>query len=63
MVTMYSCIGSSVRWASMTGPASSPSTGTGRPGNGPVGELHEEKVSWSRRTAISSSWPVTTAML
>ena len=62
IVTMNSCIGSSVGAASMTGSASSPSTSTGRPGNGPVGELHDEYVAWSRSTSDSSSCPVTTAM-
>ena len=32
-----------------------PSSGTGKPGNGPVTELHEEKVSVSVYTAQASS--------
>ena len=36
-----------------------PSSGTGKPGNGPVTELHEEKVSVSAYTAKASSYPVT----
>ena len=43
----------------MIAPTSSPSSGTGNPGNGPVGELHDEKESVSLYTAIASSYPVT----
>ena len=48
MVTMCSFIGSWSRWLSMMAPTSSPSSGTGKVANGPMTELHEEKVSVSR---------------
>ena len=43
----------------MSALTSSPSSATGKPGNGPVGELHDENVSVSLYTAIASSYPVT----
>ena len=43
----------------MSALTSSPVRGTGNPGNGPVGELHDENVSVSLYTAIASSYPVT----
>jgi hypothetical protein len=38
---------------------SRPSRGTGKPGNGPVTEVHEDHVSASFKTAQASSQPVT----
>ena len=32
-----------------------PSSGTGKPGNGPVTEVHDENVAVSLNTAIASS--------
>ncbi len=46
-VSSWSLIGSSSRCCSMSALTSSPSSGTGNPGNGPVGELHDENVSVS----------------
>ena len=43
----------------MSSLTSSPSSGTGNPGNGPVTELHDENVAVSWYTAIASSYPVT----
>ena len=54
-VGSWSLIGSSSRWASMSAVMSSPTSGTGNPGNGPVTELHDENVAVSWRTAIASS--------
>ncbi len=48
MVTMCSFMGSWSRWLSMIAPTSSPSSGTGKAANGPITELHDEKVSVSR---------------
>ena len=48
IVTMCSFIGSWSRWPSMMAPTSSPSSGTGNVTNGPMTELHDEKVSTSR---------------
>ena len=48
MVTMCSFIGSWSRCWSMIAPTSSPSSGTGKVANGPMTELHEEKVAVSR---------------
>ena len=47
-VVTWSLNGSSSRCSSMRSPTSSPSSGTGNPGNGPVTELHDEyvAVSW-----------------
>ena len=38
---------------------SSPTSGTGNPGNGPLTEVHDEKVAVSLYTSIASSYPVT----
>ena len=57
-VGSWSCIGSLSRCSSISAPMS-PTSGTGKPGNGPVTELHDEKVSVSWNTAIASSYPVT----
>ena len=46
-VGSWSLIGSSSRCASMSALTSSPSSGTGNPGNGPVTELHDENVAVS----------------
>ena len=54
-VRIWSLIGSSSRCCSMSSLTSSPSSGTGKPGNGPVGELHDENESVSLYTAIASS--------
>ena len=43
-VSSWSLIGSASRCCSMSALTSSPSSGTGKPGNGPVGELHDENV-------------------
>ena len=44
MVMIWSLIGSSSRCCSITALTSSPTSGTGKPGKGPVTELHDEKV-------------------
>ena len=60
MVVSWSLNGSSSRcWSISSLTSSRPSSGTGNPGNGPVTELHEEKVSVSVYTAHASSYPVT----
>ena len=46
-VSSWSLIGSAPRCCSISALTSSPSSSTGNPGNGPVGELHDEKVSVS----------------
>ena len=47
-VSSWSLIGSWSRCCSISAATSSaPSSGTGKPGNGPVGELHDENVSVS----------------
>ena len=43
----WSLIGSWSRYCSMRGLTSSPSRGTGKPGKGPVTELHDEKTAGS----------------
>ena len=55
----WSLIGSWSRCSSMTAVTSSPSSGTGKPGNGPLTELQDENRSVSWYTAIASSYPVT----
>ena len=52
---IWSFIGSSSRWSAMSSDTSSPSRGTGNPGNGPVTDEHDEYVSGSLYTAIASS--------
>ena len=47
MVVIWSLNGSSSRCCSIRSLTSSPSSGTGKPGNGPVTELHDENVSVS----------------
>ena len=60
MVMIWSLKGSSARCSSTSALTSSrPSRGTGKPGNGPVTELHDENVSGSAYTAKASSYPVT----
>ena len=54
-VGSWSLIGSSSRWAAMSAVTSSPTSGTGKPGNGPVTELHDENVAVSCSTATASS--------
>ena len=54
-VGSWSLNGSSSRCCSMSSLTSSPSSGTGNPGNGPVTELHDENVAVSWYTAIASS--------
>ncbi len=54
-VGSWSLIGSSSRCCSMSALTSSPSSGTGNPGNGPLTELHDEKLAVSWYTAIASS--------
>ena len=46
-VVIWSLKGNSSRCCSMSSLTSSPSSGTGKPGNGPVTELHEENVAVS----------------
>ena len=46
-VVIWSLIGSSSRCCSMSALTSSPSSGTGNPGNGPVTDVHDENVSVS----------------
>ena len=46
-VGSWSLIGSSSRCCSMSSVTSSPSSGTGKPGNGPVTAVHDENVSVS----------------
>ena len=46
-VSIWSLNGSSSRCCSMSALTSSPSSATGNPGKGPVGELHDEKVAVS----------------
>ena len=58
-VGSWSLNGSSSRCCSMSALTSSPTSGTGKPGNGPVTELHDENVAVSWNTAIASSYPVT----
>ncbi len=58
-VGSWSLNGSSSRCCSISSLTSSPSSGTGNPGNGPVTELHDEYVSVSRYTSTASSSPVT----
>ena len=41
-VGSWSLIGSSSRWSSISSLTSSPSRGTGKPGNGPVTAVHDE---------------------
>ena len=48
-------MGSRSRCCSMRSLTSSPSNGTGNPGNGPVGELHDEKTWVAWYTASASS--------
>ena len=55
IVGIWSLKGSSSRCGSMASLTSSPSSGTGKPGNGPVTELHDENVSASLYTATASS--------
>ena len=55
----WSLNGSASRCSSMSALTSSPASATGNPGNGPVTELHEEKVAVSWNTEIASSYPVT----
>ncbi|CAG7447336.1 hypothetical protein PICSAR87_04233 [Mycobacterium avium subsp. paratuberculosis] len=50
--------GNSSRCRSISSVTSSPSSGTGKPGNGPVTEMHEDHVSASLSTAQASSQPV-----
>ena len=59
IVVIWSLNGSSSRWASMSSLTSSPSRGTGKPGNGPVTALHDEKVAVSAYTETASAYPVT----
>jgi hypothetical protein len=47
MVGSWSLIGSSSRCCSMRSLTSSPTKGTGKPGNGPVTALHDENVAVS----------------
>ena len=54
-VGSWSLIGNSSRCSSMRSLMSSPTSGTGNPGNGPVTELHDENVAVSWYTAIASS--------
>ena len=58
-VGSWSLNGSSSRCCSISSVTSSPSSGTGKPGNGPVTEMHDENVSASFSTAQASSQPVT----
>ncbi|BBA90193.1 hypothetical protein MPSD_49040 [Mycobacterium pseudoshottsii JCM 15466] len=55
----WSLNGNSLRCRSISSVTSSPSSGTGKPGNGPVTEMHEENVSASFKTLTASSQPVT----
>lgn len=57
-VGSWSLKGSSSRCRSMSSVTSSPSSGTGKPGNGPVTEMHDDHVSASLSTAHASSQPV-----
>ncbi len=57
-VGSWSLNGSSSRCCSITSVTSSPSSGTGNPGNGPVTDTHEDHVSASLSTAHASSQPV-----
>ena len=58
-VRIWSLNGNSSRCCSMSSVTSSPSSGTGKPGSGPVGELHDENESVLVYTATASSKPVT----
>ena len=55
IVVIWSLNGNRSRCRSINSPTSSPSRGTGKPGNGPVTELHEENraVSWYTARAAS----------
>lgn len=55
----WSLIGSWSRYCSISALTSSPTSGTGKPGKGPVTERQDENVSGSLRTWIASSYPVT----
>jgi hypothetical protein len=55
MVGSWSLNGSWSRYCSMMSLTSSPSSGTGRPGKGPVTELHDENVCGSAKIATASS--------
>ena len=46
-VGSWSLMGSSSRCSSMSALTSSPSSGTGKPGNGPVTAVHDDQVSVS----------------
>ena len=59
IVVSWSLNGSSSRCCSISALTSSPPSGTGNPGNGPVTELHDEKVAVSVYTDTASSYPVT----
>ena len=54
-VGSWSLIGNSARCCSMSSLTSSPTSGTGNPGKGPVTELQDEKVAVSWYTEIASS--------
>ncbi len=54
-VGSWSLIGSWSRYRSMSALTSSPTRGTGNPGNGPVTELHDENVAVSWNTEMASS--------
>ena len=58
-VGSWSLIGSSSRCRSIRSVTSSPSSGTGKPGNGPVTEMQDENVPASWKTSTASSYPVT----
>ena len=51
----WSLNGISCRCSSISAVTSSPSSGTGKPGNGPVTEMHEENVRASWKTSTASS--------
>ena len=56
IVVIWSLNGSSSRcWSISSFTSSRPSSGTGKPGNGPVTALHDENVSVSVYTARASS--------
>ena len=55
MVVIWSLNGSASRCFSISSLTSSPSSGTGKPGNGPVTELQLEKRAASRYTETASS--------
>ena len=54
-VMIWSLIGMASRCASISSLTSSPSSGTGNPGKGPVTDMHDENVVESPRTASASS--------